>query len=558
MRKFSGSLKAFLFAVLRRKAPTWIAALALLFAVPLFAAPVSPELAAKIDQLFARWNHPNTPGVIVAIARTGETIYSRGYGMANLEHGIPLTPATITESGSVAKQFTAAAVVLLAQRGQLSLEDPVRKYLPELSADLACKITVRMLLNHTSGLRDIHGLNDLLGRPSYTAMHDNAEVLRIMSRQKQLNFEPGSEYLYCNAAYVLASIIVQRASGQSFGTFCEEHIFRPRGMSHTHWREDFSALILGRATGYKLLGSANYGVDAPYSNIIGNGGLLFTVEDLLKWNAGLDETSGEWGMVARTLQTPSRLNNGRTIDYGLGLVIDDFAGLREVSHGGSTSGYKTFLARIPERQLSFALLGNAAEFNPTPVAQELVRLVLDLPTAANPAGISIPDAATKTFAGLYHCVLTDDLMTLTVTDGKLRLRSTVLVPTAPGTFVSASEGTTFVFTESSPRRLTVTTRNGTADYSAVTAAHPSTTTLAEYAGVYRSEELEVADTVSVNGGHLVVERWPRVPVEAKPTMADGFWFGPEWHATFTRDSNGAVNGYELTNGRCRRVRFTRL
>jgi CubicO group peptidase (beta-lactamase class C family) len=210
-----------------RSAALGIAALVVAFVQPISAKPASPELATKIDRLFAEWDHPDTPGVIVAISLDGETIFSRGYGMANLEHGIPMTPETVTESGSVAKQFTASAVVLLAQRGKLSLDDPIRKYLPELPPELADGIKIRMLLNHTSGLRNIHGLFDLLGRPSYSAMHDDAEVLRVMSRQRQLNFVPGAEYLYCNSGYVLASIIVQRASGQSFEAYCEENIFRP-------------------------------------------------------------------------------------------------------------------------------------------------------------------------------------------------------------------------------------------------------------------------------------------------------------------------------------------
>jgi CubicO group peptidase (beta-lactamase class C family) len=220
--------------------------LVLILAPILFAAPASPELTAKIDALFAKWDRRDSPGVIVAIARDGETIHARGYGMANLEHGIALTPETISESGSVAKQFTAAAVVLLAGRGKLSLDDSIRKHLPEMSAAVCDAITVRMLLNHTSGLRDIHGLFDLMGRPSYSSFHDNAEVLRVMSRQRQLNFAPGTEYLYCNASYLLAAVIVARVSGQSFGAFCDEHVFRPRGMTHSRWREDFRAVVPGR------------------------------------------------------------------------------------------------------------------------------------------------------------------------------------------------------------------------------------------------------------------------------------------------------------------------
>ena len=281
--------------------------IASVFVLPLAAAPLPAELAAKVDALFANWDRADGPGVIVAIARDGEPAYVKAFGLANLEHRIPLTPETITESGSVAKQFTAAAVVLLAQRGKLSLEDPVRKWLPELPPELADRITVRMLLNHTSGLRDIHGLNDLLGRPSYTAFHDNAEVLRLMSRQRTLNFAPGTEYLYTNSAFILAAVVVERAAGRPFAEFCAQEIFAPHGLAHT-------------------------------------------------WNAALDETAGEWGAVAQEMQRPSRLADGRAIEYALGLTVTDELGVREISHGGATSGYRTFLARFHGERLSFALL----------------------------------------------------------------------------------------------------------------------------------------------------------------------------------------------------------
>jgi CubicO group peptidase (beta-lactamase class C family) len=541
------------------KTRTWrVVALTILFTASLAAAPVSPEVAAKIDQLFAKWNHRDTPGVIVAVARDGETIFSRAYGMANLEHGIPLTSDTVTESGSVAKQFTAAAVVLLAQRGKLSLDDPIRKHLPEMPAALADRITVRMLLNHTSGLRDIHGLFDLMGRPSYTSAHDNAEVLRVMSRQRQLNFAPGAEYLYCNAAFVLAAIIVQRASGQPFGAFCEEQVFRPHGLTHTHWRSDFTALVPGRATGYEPRPGGGYQIDSPYSNIVGNGGLFFTAGDLLKWNASLDETAGEWGEVVRTLQTRSKLSDGRAINYGLGIGIDDYAGLKEISHGGATSGYKTFLARFPERHLSLVLLGNAGEFNPSAVSRPLLRLVLDLPAPTPPARAKISAEALAACAGHYHSKQTDDLVNLTVKDGKLFSGGTAeLIPTGPGTFANAAGTTTFAFAEAPRRQFTLTTGNGVVTFDGVSMATPRTAQLAAYAGTYQSEELEVTHILTSKEGRLSAERWPTPAWELKPTFADGFTFGPGWHATFTRDANGAITGYELTNGRCRRVKFVR-
>ncbi len=527
------------------------------FAARLVSAPATSELAAAIDRLFAKWDRPDAPGVAVAIARDGEVVFSRGYGRANLEHDIALTADTVTESGSVAKQFTAAAVVLLAERGRLSLDDAIRKYLPEMPSALADGITVRMLLNHTSGLRDIHGLFDLIGRPSYSGSHDNAEVVRVMSRQRDLNFAPGTEYSYCNAAYILAAVIVERVSKQSFGAFSTEHVFRPRGMTQTRWRDDFTAVVPGRATGYSPRAGGGYAIDTPYSNLVGNGGLLTTAGDLLKWNARLDSATGEWGRVVAALQTPAKLRDGRELDYGLGLTITEAGGAKEISHGGSTSGYKTFLARFPERRVSFALLGNAGDFNPSPAAQALMRLLLDLPAPTVPKRIEISEADLAAFAGMYHAAQTDDLLRLTVRGGKLLAGSGEWVPIGPGRFTSSGGRATFSFTAETPRRLRIVERNATVDYTAVTAAKPTGSQLAVYAGTYRSDELDVSHVLTVKADRLSVGRWPGPEFAAEPTFADGFMFGRGWHATFTRDAAGTITGYELTNGRCRRVRFSR-
>ncbi len=531
-------------------------ACAFFFTVALSGAPAAPELAAKIDRLFAKWDSKETPGVIVAIARDGETIFSRAYGMANLEHGIPLTPETVTESGSVAKQFTAAAVVLLAQRGKLSLDDSIRKHLPELPSPLMDAITVRMLLNHTSGIRDIHGLFDLMGRPSYSSFHSNAEVLQVMTRQRDLNFTPGSEYLYSNGAYILAAVLVERVSRQSFGAFCNEQVFKPRGMTHTRWRDDFTVIVPGRATGYSLRTAGGYEIDLPYSNLVGNGGLLTTVGDLLKWNASFDDASGEWAEVVRALQTPSKLNDGRVIDYALGLTVSEEEGVQEISHGGATSGFKTFLARFPEKKVSFALLGNAGEFNPASVARALTRVLLDLPSR-EPKRIEVPASELAALAGTYHAKQTDDLVTFTVRDGKLMDDGAEIIPVAPGVFTSANGRTSFTFSGGSPRRLRVVTKHATADYEAVEKVKPSAVQLAAYAGTYYSAELDVAQVIGVKDGRLTASRWPGAPLVATPTFTDGFLFGRSWHATFTRDAGGGISGLELTNGRCRRVKFER-
>lgn len=521
----------------------------------------APPLVERIDALLTRWNRTDAPGVIVAVSRGGETIFARGYGLANLEHGIPLSPQTVSESGSVAKQFTAAAVALLAVRGRLGLDDPIRRHLPELPVELAGGITVRMLLNHTSGLRDIHGLFDLLGRPSYSSFHDNAEVLRVMSRQRRLNFTPGAEYLYCNASYILATIIVERAGGATFQEFCARELFAPRGMRQTRWRDDFAAVVSGRATGYAPGRGGGHRIDHPYSNLVGNGGLLTTVGDLLRWNASLDDATGEWAEVVHLLQTRSRLNDGRELDYALGLIVGAQGGEVQISHGGATSGYRTFLTRFPARRVGIAVLANAGDFDAAAVARQVAALVLDLPELSARPRPEGPAQDLSAFAGLYHCAQTDDLVRLTARDGRLNLGGAIFQPAGAGAFTAASGRTTIQFSppdsDAAARRFTLTTTNGLMTYAAVKAARPTPEVLAAYAGEYYSDELAVARTVAVRDDRLGFDRWPETGVTAEPTFADGFRLAGGWHATFQRDATGRVTGFTVSNGRCRHVAFLR-
>lgn len=523
------------------------------------------EMTAKIDRLFARLDKPDTPGANVAIARDGETVYARGFGMADLEHSIPMTPETLSETGSVAKQFTAAAVVTLAVRGKLSLDDSLKKHLPEVP-DFGRDITLRMLLDHTSGLRDIHGLFDLMGRPTYTNPHENAEVLEVVCRQRELNFPPGTEYVYSNTGYLLLTFVIARASGQPFAEFCRETIFLPRGMTHTAWRTQFNQLVPGRASAYDMEPDGTFRVDLPYSNIHGNGGLFTTVGDLLKWNESFENAEGEWAEVTRLMQIPSKLKSGRSIENGLGLRIGSYRGLDEVSHSGATAGYSTFLARFPTEHLSIAVLGNVRGLDGGAFTYRIADILLGpklAPRPERPALFVLTPGELAAHAGLYRSPEHDLLVRVAWSDGKLMLNGLEIVPTGPHTFMAATTGARLTFDvvrEGRPRRLTFTSNRITRSYTAVQAAQPDLAKLADYAGDYYCPELDVTVPVTVSEGALAVRIRPSPAVRAEATFADGFWLaGRTWHLTFTRDAAGRVNGCEATNaiGRCRRVKFVR-
>jgi CubicO group peptidase (beta-lactamase class C family) len=327
-----------------------------------------------VDRIFARWTSStaSTPGCAVGASVRGMRPLARAYGMADLEHDIRNEPETIFEAGSVSKQFTAAAVLLLARDGKLSLDDPARKYIPELP-DYGTPLTVRHMLTHTSGLRDWGSVAAIGGWPRTSRVHTHAHVLDIVSRQKALNFTPGTHWSYSNTGYNLAAVIVSRVSGMSFAEFTRTRIFEPLGMRNTSWRDDFTRIVKRRAIAYSQE-QDGFHAEMPFENVHGNGGLLTTVGDLLKWNENfLSPKVGDHAFV-KEQQTPGRFTDGRVHDYALGLMIGTYKGMREVSHSGSTAAYRAFLTRFPDQGVSVAVLCNASTGNATQYAHAVADL----------------------------------------------------------------------------------------------------------------------------------------------------------------------------------------
>ena len=342
----------------------------------------------RVDALFSAWTH-DTPGCAAAVGVQGKTALARAYGMADLEHGVANTPETIFEAGSVSKQFTAAAVLLLAGDGKLSLDDPVRKYVPELP-DYGAPLTIRHMLTHTSGLRDWGEVAGIAGWPRTTRVHTHAHVLDIASRQQSLNFTPGTKWSYSNTGYNLAAIIVARVSGVAFPEFTRQRIFRPLGMANTSWRDDFTRVVLNRAIAYSLQ-TDGYHQDMPFEDVYGNGGLLTTVGDLLKWNEHfVRSTIGNAQFVADE-QTPGHFNDGRAHDYAPGLYVRPYRGVAEYSHSGATAGYRAFLSRYPEQHVSIAVLCNNGKATPTEYAHKIAEIYLG--TALKPEEAYPPQAS---------------------------------------------------------------------------------------------------------------------------------------------------------------------
>ncbi|MGQ0642686.1 MAG: serine hydrolase domain-containing protein, partial [Gemmatimonadaceae bacterium] len=294
---------------------------------PLAAQQPGDSIRLGVNRAFAAWGNSDGPGCAVAVSREGNVVFQNGYGMANLELDVPITPAAIFHVASVSKQFTAMAVMLLARDGKLSLDDDVRRHLPELP-DYGYKITVRHLLQHTSGLRDQWDLLFMARGRFEENRITEADVIEIVSRQKALNFVPGSEYLYSNTGYTLAGTIVKRVSGKSLREFADERIFRPLGMTHTHFHDDYTMVVKGRAAGYTRGADGKWHVSLPNYDTYGATSLFTTVGDLLKWDTNVwKPTVGDETML-RDMRTSATLTSGDTTGYGLGIATEVYRGTR--------------------------------------------------------------------------------------------------------------------------------------------------------------------------------------------------------------------------------------
>jgi len=495
-------------------------------------ATATGEADAKVDAVFSAWTS-TTPGCAVGVRENGRDVLARGYGMADLEHDVRITPDSIFEGGSVSKQFTAAAVLLLAREGKLSIDDPVRKHVPELP-DYGKPLLIRHMLNHTSGLRDWGSVESIAGWPRTSRVYTHAHVLDIVSRQRALNFDPGTNWSYSNTGFNLAAIIVSRVSGMPFPDFTRDRLFKPLGMTHTSWRDDHARIVKGRALGYEKRGNAYYS-DMPFEDVYGNAALLTTVGDLLKWNENFEKpVVGDRAFIDEQ-QQPGKFSDGRPHLYAFGLYARTYRGVREIAHSGSTAGYRAFLARYPDQHLSVALLCNAAAVNPTQIARQVAEIYLA--DRLKPAIDNKPTAKQIAAAfGVYRSTWTGEPLTI-----------------GPG--LNSLGTRTWTFTTG---RASATSEHGLVEpYERVEAAKPTAQQLQGYAGTYDSDEAETSMTVAIDKGALVLKRRPDTVIRLTPAYADAFT-GPQIGAViFRRGGDGRVVAFSVVQERVWDLRFTR-
>jgi CubicO group peptidase (beta-lactamase class C family) len=575
--------------------PVLVAIHALFLASSLASAQsLSPDVAAQVDKVFEKWNRTDSPGCALGVYMDGQFVYKHGYGMANLNDDVTITPATVFHVASMSKQFTAASILLLAQQGKLSLDDDVHKYIPELP-DFGEHITLRHMMHHTSGLRDQWSLLELAGwRYSQDLITDD-DVMSVLVHQKALNFKPGEKYMYSNTGFTLLALIVKRVSGMSLREFTDKNIFAPLGMTHTHFRDDHEEVIKHDALGYERDGKDKaFRMNLTNFDTTGATSLHTTVEDLQLWDENFyNPRVGGPAFIQQMLER-GKLNSGELQDYTSGLVLGTYKGLSTVDHGGADAGYRSDMTRFPDQHFSAAVLCNLADTNPSALARQVADIVLarEIAAAATAAVKDQPKTAAAAtaakastrqpvplapltaaqmaeIAGTYWGRDEDDFAKVQFKDGKLQVdigRDDFheLKQFAPAHFhvadVPWGDEVDVHFVPAAagkPRRLEQFSDGGKTEiYEAVTSFDPTAAQLAEYPGAFVSEEIDPVYRIALQDGKLTLLRLKHKPDVLRPATQDVFT-GDIGTIRFTRDASQHISGFILDAGRIQNFRFTK-
>jgi CubicO group peptidase (beta-lactamase class C family) len=534
---------------------------------------IAPALdpSPQVDLLFSEYNREGSPGCALAVIRDGHIIYEKGYGMANLEYAIPVDPGTLFHVASISKQFTAFAIHLLAAEKKVSIDDDVRRYLSELH-NFGKVITINQLLHHTSGLRDQWTLLNLAGWRSGDIITED-DILGLVWRQKELNFEPGSEELYSNTAYTLLAEIVQRVSGRTLRQFCAERLFGPLGMKSTHFSDDNTEVVPGRAYSYSPGGPGGFSnVPLQYANF-GATGLLTTVEDLALWDRNFNDERVGGASVLDAMLKKGMLSSGAEISYASGLSWGEYRGLKTLEHGGSDAGFRADYLRFPHERLSIVLLSNLASVDAGGLARKVADIYLSdrlnpLPktrASVDPVEVRVDPKIYDSYCGDY--LLRPDLTFTFFREGdKLWLQPSgmgkmMVFPLSQTEFFFKGISARFRFVIGKDGKAeSVVLSDGAEEMNGPRFTRPvlKPAQLEEYIGVYYSDELNATCVLSKDQNGLTL-RYPRGAVTLDQIQPDTFVAGyPLGKVQFVRDSaTGRVKGFKSTTGRVRNLAFHR-
>ena len=539
----------------------------LLFPFALNAQPLADSTIKKIDNIFKNYNS-NTPGCAVAVMRKGEVVFKKGYGMATLEFNAPITSSTIFHIASESKQYVAFCMLLLEQQGKLSLDDDIRKYL-DFVPDFGKKITIKHLIYHTSGIRDQWQLLANAGWQLDDVI-TTEHVIKLISKQKELNFEPGEEMLYCNTGYTLMGEIVKKITGQSLRKFCDSAIFKPLGMNDTHFHDDYREIVKNRAYSYIPKSEGRYQNAVLSYSIVGATSLFTTVEDEIKWlhNYETGQVGGK-ALIEKMYQT-GVLNDGKKLNYAFAIGIDNYKGWKLIGHGGGDAGFRTFACRLPEQELGIVVFSNLGIVNPSFFCRQIADLLItpkQMPET--PKGNPIDTNFLKRLKGKYYSYRGLEL-NFDYNDGKLMSRPPgqtsggnewKLTAAGPNRYEAA--GLFMIFDsmdgKDSIQQFKVENQNGYQQFYRQP-ANPKKVNPADYVGRYYSDEVEAYYTIVEKDNKLILQHRKFSDVDLEYDAPDQFSNDNWWmnNIRFIRDKKGKVVAFEVNSGRIVHLRYDKV
>ncbi|CAG5068129.1 D-aminopeptidase [Dyadobacter sp. CECT 9623] len=539
-----------------------------------------PVPAAKTDSIFAEWNKPGMPGAAVGVVHQGKLIYAKGFGEADLETGAKITPETIFHIASVSKQFTDFAIVMLAEQGKLSLDDDIRKHIPEVP-DFGKTITIRHLMNHTSGLRDQWNLLAMAGwqlDDVITKQH----VFNLLTRQKELNFEPGSSYAYCNTGYTLLAEVVSRISRQPFAFWMERNVFKQLGMKRTQFYDNQEKIVKGRAYSFHrtpgTFGPTMFSKSILSYGNVGATSLFTTVNDLALWINNFREPQLGTAATMKQMLERGRLTKGDTLPYASGLIHGKYKNLDYYGHDGADAGFRAHLSYFPKEDYGFIVLSNQAEFNPSKKAFEVADLYLatfikeekpaDKAPAVTKTEAKFDSTLFRQYAGSYSLTEAPDfVMTFKKEGDKYLTQGTgqpwfPLFPSSDSTFFLKVVDASVTFHRPKEGQVTRITLHQNGDHAGTRVEPKSKEAIPreQFAGRYYSPELETFYHIKLHGDTLKLVHIHHGEVDLSVVNKDKLQ-APWWwvqQIDMVRNEAGIVTGMKMTNGRVANLRFQKL
>ena len=525
------------------------------------AAQSPPPERARLDSVFAAFQGTSRAGCAVGIVKDGQLVEARGYGMAELSQQLAITPGSVFHVASVSKEFTAMSLVLLAQSGRISLDDDVRKYLPELP-DYGHTITIRHLLTHTSGIRDQWNLLMQAGWRLGEDLITEGDVMEIVPGQKKLNFVPSTDWLYSNSGFTLAAVIVKRVTGLSLRQYADREIFGPLGMTSTHFHDDNTMIVARRARGYAQR-DGEWREMVPNYSTVGATSLFTTVEDLARWHRQLDlqELGGRaaWSELLR----PGVLVNGDTLRYALGIAHGAYRGLATISHSGGDPGYRAHVLHFPAQRFGVSVLCNDVGANAARLAEQASEVYLggqmQPVDSAAAAGPSDPLASA---VGVYWSDSAEAVARLMLNGQRLVWGTG---PNAPALILlgdgryRVGAGPAVLRAAAGGSLVMIGGQGETSRYAPVTEWTPAAAEKSALVGRYSSEELGTSWEIRLGGDTLSLRRRKFPPAVMTPLFRDAYRASGflDLIVRVERSPKGQVTGLLVGSGRVRRLEFKR-